>query len=100
MTKSARGIKIIKVQVIQSKEAKNEDVQTENNRHIKELQQKGTHRRPCRLEALKFALEPLLRRGDTMQLSETEFVNLEELYNKLNVALFPLFNINKKKLEL
>ena len=44
------------------------------------------------IEALKFALEPLLRRGDTMQLSETEFVNLEELYEKLNVALFPLFN--------
>ena len=51
-------------------------------------------------EALKFALEPLLGRGDTMQLSETEFVNLEELYNKLNMALFPLFNINRKKLEL
>lgn len=48
------------------------------------------------IEALKFALEPLLRRGDTMQLSETEFVNLEELYNKLNVALFPLFNATKK----
>lgn len=44
------------------------------------------------ITALKFALEPLLRRGDTMQLSETEFVNLEELYEKLNVALFPLFN--------
>lgn len=42
--------------------------------------------------ALKYALEPLLRRGDTMQLSETEFVNLEELYSKLNTALFPLFN--------
>ena len=52
------------------------------------------------IEALKFALEPLLRRGDTMQLSETEFVNLEELYKKLNIALFPLFNINRKKLEL
>ena len=44
------------------------------------------------ITALKFALEPLLRRGDTMQLSETEFVNLEELYEKLNVVLFPLFN--------
>ena len=44
------------------------------------------------ITALKFALEPLLRRGDTMQLSETEFVNLEELYEKLNVSLFPLFN--------
>ena len=44
------------------------------------------------ITALKFALEPLLRRGDTIQLSETEFVNLEELYEKLNVALFPLFN--------
>ena len=52
------------------------------------------------IEALKFALEPLLRRGDTMQLSETEFVNLEELYNKLNMALFPLFNNIGKKLEL
>ena len=52
------------------------------------------------ITALKFALEPLLRRGDTMQLSETEFVNLEELYEKLNIALFPLFNINRKKLEL
>lgn len=49
------------------------------------------------IEALKFALEPLLRRGDTMQLSETEFVNLEELYNKLNMALFPLFNNVAKK---
>lgn len=48
------------------------------------------------IEALKFALEPLLRRGDTMQLSETEFVNLEELYEKLNVALLPLFNITGK----
>lgn len=48
------------------------------------------------IEALKFALEPLLRRGDTMQLSETEFVNLEELYEKLNVALFPLFNATRK----
>ena len=48
------------------------------------------------IEALKFALEPLLRRGDTMQLSETEFVNLEELYNKLNMALFPLMNATKK----
>ena len=48
------------------------------------------------ITALKFALEPLLRRGDTMQLSETEFVNLEELYEKLNVALFPLFNITGK----
>lgn len=48
------------------------------------------------IEALKFALEPLLRRGDTMQLSETEFVNLEELYNKLNMSLFPLFNATKK----
>lgn len=44
------------------------------------------------ITALKYALEPLLRRGDTMQLSETEFVNLEELYEKLNIALFPLFN--------
>ena len=52
------------------------------------------------ITALKYALEPLLRRGDTMQLSETEFVNLEELYEKLNVALFPLFNITGKKLEL
>ena len=52
------------------------------------------------IEALKFALEPLLRRGDTMQLSETEFVNLEELYEKLNVAVFPLLNINREKLEL
>lgn len=52
------------------------------------------------IEALKYALEPLLKRGDTMQLSETEFVNLEELYEKLNAALFPLFNINRKKLEL
>ena len=52
------------------------------------------------ITALKYALEPLLRRGDTMQLSETEFVNLEELYEKLNVALFPLFNIKGKKLEL
>ena len=42
--------------------------------------------------ALKYALEPLLKRGDTMQLSETEFVNLEDLYSKLNTALFPLFN--------
>lgn len=49
------------------------------------------------IEALKYALEPLLRRGDTMQLSETEFVNLEELYSKLNVALFPLFNNVVKK---
>ena len=49
------------------------------------------------IEALKYALEPLLRRGDTMQLSETEFVNLEELYSKLNVALFPLFNNAVKK---
>ena len=49
------------------------------------------------IEALKYALEPLLRRGDTMQLSETEFVNLEELYSKLNVALFPLFNNTVKK---
>ena len=49
------------------------------------------------IEALKYALEPLLRRGDTMQLSETEFVNLEELYSKLNVALFPLFNNVAKK---
>ena len=48
------------------------------------------------IEALKFALEPLLRRGDTMQLSETEFVNLEELYSKLNMALFPLFNVTSK----
>ena len=48
------------------------------------------------IEALKFALEPLLRRGDTMQLSETEFVNLEELYSKLNMALFPLFNATRK----
>lgn len=48
------------------------------------------------IEALKFALEPLLRRGDTMQLSETEFVNLEELYEKLNIALLPLFNITGK----
>ena len=48
------------------------------------------------IEALKFALEPLLRRGDTMQLSETEFVNLEELYEKLNMTLFPLFNATKK----
>ena len=48
------------------------------------------------IEALKFALEPLLRRGDTMQLSETEFVNLEELYEKLNVALFPLMNVTGK----
>lgn len=53
------------------------------------------------IDALKYALEPLLRRGDTMQLSETEFVNLEELYEKLNVTLFPLLNINrKKKIEL
>jgi hypothetical protein len=52
------------------------------------------------IEALKYVLEPLLRMGDTIQLSETKFVNLEELYNKLNVALFPLFNINRKKLEL
>ena len=52
------------------------------------------------IEELKYALEHLLRRGDTMQLSETEFVNLEELYEKLNVALFPLLNINRKKLEL
>ena len=52
------------------------------------------------IEALKFALEPLLRRGDTMQLSETEFVNLEELYEKLNVALFPLMNAKMEKLEL
>ena len=44
------------------------------------------------IEALKFALEPLLRRGDTMQLSETEFVNLEELYEKLSVTMFPLLN--------
>lgn len=48
------------------------------------------------IEALKFALEPLLRRGDTMQLSETEFVNLEELYSKLNMTLFPLFNATRK----
>ena len=48
------------------------------------------------IEALKFALEPLLRRGDTMQLSETEFVNLEELYSKLNMALFPLMNVIRK----
>ena len=48
------------------------------------------------IEALKFALEPLLRRGNTMQLSETEFVNLEELYSKLNMALFPLFNATRK----
>ena len=51
------------------------------------------------IEALKYALEPLLRRGDTMQLSETEFVNLEELYEKLNTALFPLLN-KTEKLEL
>ena len=51
------------------------------------------------IEALKFALEPLLRRGDTMQLSETEFVNLEELYEKLSTALFPLLN-KIEKLEL
>ena len=51
------------------------------------------------IEALKFALEPLLRRGDTMQLSKTEFVNLEELYEKLNTALFPLLN-KIEKLEL
>ena len=50
------------------------------------------------IEALKYALEPLLRRGDTMQLSETEFVNLEELYSKLNVALFPyLITLRKRK---
>ena len=48
------------------------------------------------IEALKFALEPLLRRGDTMQLSEAEFVNLEELYSKLNMVLFPLFNATRK----
>lgn len=49
--------------------------------------------------SLKYALEPLLQRGDTMQLSETEFVNLEELYSKLNIALFPLFNnVVKKKI--